>query len=305
MTTNMKFSLVLVLLAMMAIKVECSSKGNKSPKSPKSAKSSKSEEPSATPSISLNPSQSSSPSSIPSDSPSMLPSEIPSDSPSMIPSSAPSGFPSLIPSDSPSMVPSDIPSNSPSVNPSESSVPSFEPSDMPSESPSESSAPSFEPSKSGKASKAASQKTPTVSKAAKSPKSVKEVALAFYVNDKVLHIQNDGGNTVVLTDCNDPSVCYLWQQQGKYLKYGDAYLTIEGNSLAFDGDVSDPTEWKIKDEEKCMILYTQPEGGLRNVVCANNSSELVLVSWEYRENDSPIPPAGVNCCLDDGISSIE
>lgn len=293
----MKFSLVLVLLAMMAIKVEC--KGGKSPKSPKSAKSSKSEEPSATPSMSLNPSQSSNPSSIPSDSPSMIPSDIPSDSPSMIPSSAPSGFPSLIPSDSPSMVPSDTPSDSPSVNPSESSVPSFEPSDMPSESPSESSSPSFEPSKSGKASKAASQKSPTVSKAAKSPKSVTKIYLEFNVGGTDKYICPAPNDFVVL--CPES---FVWERYGKYLKYSDAYLTIVDNVLKIAAsNVVGPTEWKIKDEEGCKILYTQPEGGVRNVVC-ENSGTLELVEWLYRENDSPNLPAGGNCCLED-ITSIE
>jgi hypothetical protein len=169
---------------------------------------------------------------------------------------------------------------------------------MPSESPSQSSA----PSKSGKASKA-SQKSPTVSKAPKSTKSLKSVELAFNVGGKVLRIQNGGGNTVVLKDCSDFTVtCDSWQQYGKYLKDGDYYLTIDVNdNLALDPYA--PTEWKIKDEEKCKILYTQPEGGLRNVVCANNSGALELVKWEYREEDSPI--TGSNCCLEDGISSIE
>ncbi|GFH53722.1 predicted protein [Chaetoceros tenuissimus] len=207
-----------------------------------------------------------------------------------------------IPSEFPSLMPSTIPSDTPSVGPSESVEPSFEPSDIPSESPSESSA----PSKSGKASKA-SQKSPTVSKAPKSPKSVKSVALEFDVDGTILRIQNGVSNTVVLTDCSAPDAyCFLWQQYGKYLKEADDYLTIEGGNLVFTAYVSDPTEWKIKKKEGCKMLYNQPEGGLRNVVCASpsNSNELVLVEWEYRDNSLDVPTGGT-CCLEDGISSIE
>jgi hypothetical protein len=154
----------------------CSENPSSTPSSSINPSSEPSESPSSTPSSSINPS--SEPSESPSQSPSVKPSGSPSQSPSVRPSGSPSQSPTLSAAPSvsswPSSLPSCLPSDEPSGFPSESQVPTYVPTNEPSAFPTVSPVPSNTPSVSN---------APTKAKSAKKSKLQNQVSTNVPIND--------------------------------------------------------------------------------------------------------------------------